>query len=507
MSSELHRTVCRDLIFDEVVALNRNRINGRLQSKHWIMPGYLGAAQLEQLHQSLQAFAQRAVPIARAVGAASLQRNIDDLCLKYQSVDSSIKDTDEELQSIKAAVKQSHGFCSTLDGMRIEETIASYGLDPGIALQNKHIRQVDKIGRYWGLCEDMASISRRYSNLFKSIRLEIVPWYRPFTPSVVFPNKAVPCHVHAEIQLVTFYGLHPEIVKIKPRVLGVSKAACYLCDLFIFHQKHFFISKTHGRLYHQWNVPDLKEFSQSQLLEYRHALAMMNDQLQTSLATKRRNQWRRAYPLESWQALRSGFPTSPLPSSVGTLISRLNSPNASAVTSSTITPRARPMDPSPRPEYEADNSSTHNALGSLYSNAPSPRLPASSHLSSVRKPDLVSSCHAAMPPQQRENLSLSASSIASSQLPVQRNFTAVSPIRSRIGNMSLTFETEGAVQGSVAIARILDRQTPMPANSIDVDALKPGEVKEFAREADGENVVLNLNHSQDQSTQITLRWL
>ncbi|KAF6220671.1 hypothetical protein HO133_003104 [Letharia lupina] len=467
---QLHRTVCRDLIFDEVVALNRNRINGRLQSKHWIMPGYLGAAQLEQLHQSLQAFAQRAVPIARAVGAASLQRNIDDLCLKYQSVDSSIKDTDEELQSIKAAVKQSHGFCSTPDGMRIEETIASYGLDPGIALQNKHIRQVDKIGRYWGLCDDMASISRRYSNLFKSIRLEIVPRYRPFTPSVVFPNKAVPCHVHAEIQLVTFYGLHPEIVKIKPRVLGQN--AC-----------------------------------QSQLLEYRHALAMINDQLQTSLATKRRNQWRRAYPLESWQALRSGFPTSPLPSSVGTLISRLNSPIASAVTSSTITPRARPIDPSPCPGYEADNSSTHNALGSLYSNAPSPRLPASSHLSSVRKPDLEGSCHAAMPTQQRENLSLSASSIASSELPVQRNFTAVSPIRSRIGNMSLTFETEGAVQGSVAIARILDRKTPMPANSIDVDALKPGEVKEFAREADGENVVLNLNHSQDQSTQITLRWL
>ena len=162
----------------------------------------------------------------------------------------------------------------------------------------------------------------RYSKLFKSIRLEIVPRYQQITPRVAFPNKAVPCHVHAEIQLMTFYGLNPEIVKITPRVLGVSKNACYLRGLFIFHHKHFFISKTHGRLYHQWNLPDLKEFSQRQLLQYCQALAMMNDQLQISLVTERRKPWRRGYPLESWQALRSGLSTSPLPSSVRTLLSK-----------------------------------------------------------------------------------------------------------------------------------------------------------------------------------------
>ena len=73
--------------------------------------------------------------------------------------------------------------------------------------------------------------------------------------------------------------------------------------------------------------------------------------------------------------------------------------------------------------------------------------------------------------------------------------------------MSLTFETEGTTRGSVAIVRILDSRNPIPASSIDLDALEPGEVKELAREADSENVVFNLNHSQGQSTQITLRWL
>ena len=64
----------------------------------------------EPLDQSLRGFAQCAVPTARAVDVADLHRSVNDLCLKYQSVDSSIKDRDEELQLIKAAVKQRHGY-------------------------------------------------------------------------------------------------------------------------------------------------------------------------------------------------------------------------------------------------------------------------------------------------------------------------------------------------------------------------------------------------------------
>ena len=226
------------------------------------------------------------------------------------------------------------------------------------------------------------------------MRLEIIPRYQQITPRVAFPNKAVPCHVHTEIQLVTFYGLNPEIVKITPRVLGVSKNACYLRGLLIFHLKYFSLSKTHSRLYHQWILPGLKEFSQRRLLQYRQALAMMNDQLQISLVTERGKPWRRGYPLESWQALRSGFPTSPLPSSVGTLLSKLDSLIASAVTSGAVTPRAR-SDPSPRHEHEADNTSIHDALDSLYLEVPSPRLLASSNLSLVRKPrESLPRCHA-----------------------------------------------------------------------------------------------------------------
>ena len=494
--------MCRDLIFDQVVALNRDRINGRLQSSHWTMPTYRCGAQREPLNQNLQVFFQSAGKSARTSGAANLRRNLDDLCLTYQRVDTGIKDTNEELELIKVAVKQSHCFC-TPDHLTIEEAIANYGFEPRTALQivrNKHIRQVDKIGRYWGLCGDMVWASRRYSESFKSIRLEIVPRYAAIT------KEAVKCHVHAEIQLVTFYGLNSANIQMTPRALGVSKAACYLCDLFIFHHNQFFISKTHGRLYHQWNVPNLKQYSPCQLQKYRSTLAMMNDQLQTSLATGRRDQRKRCYPLESWQALGTGFPISPLRSSVGTLLSELSYPIASAITSSTATPRARSANTPPLGEHRADNSGIHDALDALDLEAPFSTIPAIGNSSSVQKPDVACQYHAATPTQQLEYPSLPPRTKASSELPVQRDFTAGSPIRSRIGHVSLTFETEGATRGSVAMARIFDNKTPTSASSVDIDALKPGEVKEFARQPDQENLILSFK-SRGQSTQITLRWL
>ena len=59
--------------------------------------------------------------------------------------------------------------------------------------------------------------------------------------------------VHAEIQLLFFYELHPDILR--PRVICSSKSACYLCDLFIKCHGKFHMPRTHGRLYHKWNLP------------------------------------------------------------------------------------------------------------------------------------------------------------------------------------------------------------------------------------------------------------
>ncbi|KAL2259416.1 hypothetical protein VTK26DRAFT_6920 [Humicola hyalothermophila] len=58
--------------------------------------------------------------------------------------------------------------------------------------------------------------------------------------------------VHAEVQIVCYYELHP-IVK-KPRVICSSKDACYLCNLFIRLHGTYHIPRTHGNLYPGWRM-------------------------------------------------------------------------------------------------------------------------------------------------------------------------------------------------------------------------------------------------------------
>ena len=60
--------------------------------------------------------------------------------------------------------------------------------------------------------------------------------------------------VHAEIQLLFFYEMNK--ITLRPRIICSSKSACYLCNLFFKLHGQFYIPRTHGRLYHQWTLPD-----------------------------------------------------------------------------------------------------------------------------------------------------------------------------------------------------------------------------------------------------------
>ncbi len=63
-----------------------------------------------------------------------------------------------------------------------------------------------------------------------------------------------PWKIHAEIQLLFFYEQNPNIPH--PRIICLSKSACYLCDLFIKTHNKFYIPRTHGRLYDKWILPE-----------------------------------------------------------------------------------------------------------------------------------------------------------------------------------------------------------------------------------------------------------
>ena len=60
--------------------------------------------------------------------------------------------------------------------------------------------------------------------------------------------------VHAKIQLLFFYKAYPS--RRRPRFICSSKSACYLCNLFFSLHGGFYVSRTHGRLYARWLLPD-----------------------------------------------------------------------------------------------------------------------------------------------------------------------------------------------------------------------------------------------------------
>lgn len=173
-------------------------------------------------------------------------------------------------------------------------------------LKTSLLEAVRKLGRYYSISYELVCVARseEYS-IFNSITIETAPTGRPSQPSSVDKNihplvalqttlrpkdavqstsyktslerclgKPIPVilaefrlaiadyyksvKVHAEIQLLFFYELHSE--RKRPRTICSSKSACYLCDIFFRLHGHYYVPRTHGRLYHKWTLPDWQTF-------------------------------------------------------------------------------------------------------------------------------------------------------------------------------------------------------------------------------------------------------
>ena len=411
----------------------------------------------------------------------SLQSKMRHLCDLLERIDRCDRSTPECGQLLREIVKKSYDLCTSAGTTTLEETMRYYGVAKSKTYVVKHIRQVDKIGRYWGLCVSMTEGSRKYSKTFANVQLKALCPYQEKTSNIACKGQQARCHVHAEIQILVFYSTITNAALKKPRVIGVSKSACYLCNLFIQEHRQFFITKTHGQLYERWNFPDLDDFDPSERVKLCRALSAVDRQLQTALVTARKGlkkrEKKRDHPMQSWLTLPPAREVSPVPSTVKSVASK---------------------DPTRSDQGHLGPNIAHVLDEFL---PPKPRTLPSSPLALTPPPTYAAGL------MDQRNSSVSSGTIASWELPTQRDFTAAAPIWARIGAVSLTVEAEGTARGSVAIARSLDNdKTLNPANIINVDALRAGEIKEFVREVESENMVLRLNHNRGQKFQITLRW-
>lgn len=451
------------------------------------------------------------------------------LCSTYDDVDRFSEEPSKRAAAIKMAVQQSYEICTSGGKCSISTTIAAHGLDSGQICKERVIRQVNKIGRYWGLCVDMAEDSRRYSILFKDVSLDCLAPYTKASSRVhgnAITNDFVKCRIHAEIQLLVYLDQREQSEFVRPRVIGVNKAACYLCNLFFLTHGKYFITKTHGRLYEQWTLPDLKTFHELQRRQYRRIIATMTEVLKTAI--KGQPKQKRVDPMQSYVCLPTPSNRSPLPSYAGTIISDAASNSAKPPTHNTLIPRASPINlanapqvkisltPSVQPfpvqtspaapdrsvKHPESRSRTPSAPGSsisslaslsAYSDSspkplhtiplqPSSRLPSPTESSSRTdsQRDLVPT-HASQVPRNTakpHDPSPSSSSCTIALHPLHlsltRTITTTHPLRLSCPGLYVTIEMDGSGSGK---ARILNPEAgdEISAAVIDVDNLKPGE--------------------------------
>lgn len=104
--------------------------------------------------------------------------------------------------------------------------------------------------------------------------------------------------IHAEIQLLVYHELNPD--QPKPRVIASSKDACYLCNLFLGLHGQFQVSKTHGRIYDRWILPDWVEFPPTSRDRMSLAMEQLNARVEkTIIATVSSQRMSYSHPNES----------------------------------------------------------------------------------------------------------------------------------------------------------------------------------------------------------------
>ena len=121
--------------------------------------------------------------------------------------------------------------------------------------------------------------------------------------------------VHAEVQILLYYEQRPQLFC--PRIIGSSKSACYLCNLFIQSHGRLQVSRSHGRLYDRWILPAWPLDQASAKGNVRSAVDKLNSALETRIISVLNDRQRPfAHPAESVLIFRQPWSPNPTLSSI-----------------------------------------------------------------------------------------------------------------------------------------------------------------------------------------------
>lgn len=289
------RTDAVDELFNLIIAQHQSRILARIRSNKWKKPRYLAASHKKPLWQDFANLIHRAQHIypskKEKASRDQVERELCRLASVYQSFEAYNHDRLQD--GIKYLVRTTYDLCRDPSIRSFAAEIQTLRPTMQIAAAVKTLHQLEKIGAYFRIAKDLVNTATDHPHWFGNIILNYLTPFASVPTSIAYEPWATTCHIHAEIQLVVHYDLlkqkgefsnhHTGIYR--PRAIGTSKYLCFLCYLFIKHHGQFFAANTHGRLYDQWTVPDLKDYNEDLRVKYasvlkeidREVLAMSDD--------------------------------------------------------------------------------------------------------------------------------------------------------------------------------------------------------------------------------------
>ncbi|KAL9126958.1 MAG: hypothetical protein Q9217_004081 [Psora testacea] len=309
LAAILERAAAKDMsdkssnaLIREMIALNRGRIFSRLRSKH---------AKRSRRNYGKPPVIDRLAEAVSSVSASNVRRLIQRTDL--EQVRAQVEELQRLFKQLEAMTEEQavsqEVYTVLIDLLRCAHSLASqnnltelFSNIPNSGRFEPNERSslpiaVGKLGRYYSTCSFLIVAARRLS-IFKSVRVEIVKLPSPAAASLITQSEpplsatldrvlkpgtknrkerarlfdslegkltrqlaAAPKRykIHAEIQLLFYYEMHPEIRR--PRVICSSKSACFLCDLFIKIHAQYYVARTHGVLYDKWILPDWETVS------------------------------------------------------------------------------------------------------------------------------------------------------------------------------------------------------------------------------------------------------
>lgn len=269
---EIPRPECAGIVFRSVVQLCEPRIIGRLRCKDWIRPPYQKEGR-RPLHEDLDQVFGRCL---------SKKKTFTD---QTKSLTSRLREFIDFMIRVNRS-KSIITFETRLEALRLAGSVCDFQQSLEKAIEQaaikvdqtsmKAIRAFDKVANYQHLSERLSNLagSSKFRRFFQSPQFRFLENYAPH--KVLGQDR----FVHAEVQIVTFHRL--EGTRPRPRAIGTTKAACYLCNLFLSLHPQYTISATHGTIFEAWTIPDVLQYSLEDRRELRAVVQNMHQALEAS---------------------------------------------------------------------------------------------------------------------------------------------------------------------------------------------------------------------------------